>query len=105
MTSSACLHDYQVVRETPSGTRERCKKCGKVSSFNKGKSGAMDERRFANEHARDLLQSWHPKTAKLYEKEYGKATPLPKGGESPAEALEEAREELKRLKRTFHGPS
>ena len=102
----SCTHKYEVLKETASGFRERCTRCGKIQSYNRTRQGTTDEQRYANEHLRDFLQSSSPKMAKAFEREYGKPQKLPeKETQSPLEIVREAQEELKAMTRTIHGPN
>ena len=101
-----CTHVYETIKETSSGLRERCKRCGKQVQYNRTPQGTVDEKRYAHEHVRDFLQSREPKMAKAFEREYGKPIKLPENTtQSYEDIVKEAQEELKSMTRTIHGPN
>lgn len=65
------LHDYEVVRESINGIRERCKECGKTLITKKDEeTGRIDNKKYSKEHARDIAQPTG-RTARIYRKYYG----------------------------------
>ena len=68
MDHMAHLCDLQIIKEDKSGIKEVCKECKRVVLTPKGYKGAIDNKKYLEEHARDFIQPG----SRYFDRFYGK---------------------------------
>ena len=66
------LCDFKPIGDHPDAHVERCVKCSKKVVYHKDANGRIDNKQYARDHIRDILQPFGD-TAKLFEKVYGRS--------------------------------